>query len=70
MPAAGDWSGDGVMARIDNLFVTQLYREELGGAPFRRLLKDLEHSCRVIAGDDRAGQAWPICPIAIRPLVL
>ena len=46
------------MARIDSLFVTQLYREELGGAPARRLLKDLEHSCRVIADDDRAGQAW------------
>ena len=46
------------MPRIDNLFVTSLYREDLAGAAERRLLKDLEHSCRVIADDDIAGQNW------------
>ncbi len=48
------------MARIDSLFVTSLYREDLGSAPERRLLKELEHACRVIAGDDAAGQAWSV----------
>lgn len=46
------------MARIDSLFVTSLYREELASASERRLLKELEHACRVIANDDAAGQAW------------
>ncbi|MEQ1671918.1 MAG: TIGR02466 family protein [Hyphomicrobium sp.] len=45
------------MSHIESLFVTHLYREELGGGS-RRLLKDLQHSCRVIAGDDGAGQNW------------
>mgnify|MGYP002682729128 CR=1 FL=1 len=48
------------MARIDSLFVTHLYREELRTAPARRLLKELEHSARVIAEDDIAGQNWAI----------
>ena len=48
------------MARIDSLFVTHLYREELRTAPARRLLKELEHSARVIAEDDIAGQKWAI----------
>jgi uncharacterized protein (TIGR02466 family) len=48
------------MPRIDSLFVTQLYREELTAAPVRRLLKDLEHSARVIAAGDIAGQKWAI----------
>lgn len=48
------------MARIDSLFVTQLYREELTAAPARRLLKELEHSARVIAQDDIAGQKWAL----------
>lgn len=46
------------MARIDSLFVTSLYRDELTGPGTRRLLADLEHACRVIADDDAAGQKW------------
>lgn len=46
------------MVRIDNLFVTPLYREELTGAPMRRLLAELEHAARIIATDDNAGIAW------------
>lgn len=46
------------MARIDSLFVTNLYRAELGSSAERRLVKDLEHACRVIADDDLAGQRW------------
>lgn len=48
------------MARIDNHFVTSLYREELGSAAERRLLKELEHSCRIIAEEDVAGQKWSV----------
>lgn len=44
------------MSRIENLFVTKLYRAELAGA--RRLLRDLEHACRTIAEDDAAGRKW------------
>lgn len=46
------------MPRIDTLFVTSLYREDLGSAAERRLLKELEHSCRIIADEDVAGQRW------------
>lgn len=46
------------MARVENLFVTPLYRDELTGAPMRRLLAELEHAVRVIATDDQAGQEW------------
>ena len=46
------------MARIDSLFVTSLYRDELASTSERRLVKELEHSCRVIAEDDVAGQSW------------
>lgn len=48
------------MARIDSLFVTSLYREELTASSDRRLLKELEHACRVIADDDVAGQNWSL----------
>ncbi len=48
------------MARIDSHFVTSLYREDLGGAAERRLLKELEHSCRIIAEEDVAGQRWSV----------
>jgi hypothetical protein len=33
------------------------YREQFSSASDRRLLKELEHACRVISGDDQAGQA-------------
>jgi uncharacterized protein (TIGR02466 family) len=46
------------MPRTNQLFVTSLYRNELSGSGARRLLKDLEHACRVISSDDEAGQRW------------
>ncbi|MGE0742593.1 MAG: TIGR02466 family protein [Hyphomonadaceae bacterium] len=44
------------MAEIDTLFVTKLYRARLDGAD--ALNRDLLKSCRAIAADDSAGQAW------------
>ncbi|WP_135211347.1 TIGR02466 family protein [Vitreimonas flagellata] len=44
------------MAEIKNLFVTKLYRAALEDA--RTLNADLLKSCRAIAADDEAGQAW------------
>jgi uncharacterized protein (TIGR02466 family) len=46
------------MARITHHFVTPVYRDELTNASERRLLRDLEQSCRQIAMDDVAGQRW------------
>ncbi|MBU6373557.1 MAG: hypothetical protein KJS97_12600 [Alphaproteobacteria bacterium] len=43
---------------IEPLFVTQLYRADLSGAEIARLNADLARSCRAIAADDAAGQAW------------
>lgn len=40
---------------LQTLFVTRLYRAEIGG---RRLLADLAATCHGIAGEDRAGQSW------------
>ncbi|MFV0295755.1 MAG: TIGR02466 family protein [Hyphomicrobiaceae bacterium] len=47
------------MAGIENLFVTQVYRAELGrrGAG-QRLNDELKATCLTIAGDDEAGQRW------------
>jgi len=42
------------MADIASLFVTKLYRAAVEGVDVR----DLAKSCRVIAADDAAGQAW------------
>ena len=42
------------MAEIATLFVTKLYRATVEGADVRALAK----SCRSIAADDAAGQAW------------
>ncbi|HEX2590090.1 MAG TPA: TIGR02466 family protein [Rhizomicrobium sp.] len=42
------------MNRIESLFVTNLYRAELG----RRLNADLARTCLAIAAEDRAGQRW------------
>lgn len=44
------------MAEIKTLFVTKLYRAELNEA--RALNADLLKSCRAIAAEDAAGQAW------------
>lgn len=44
------------MADIKTLFVTKLYRAELEDS--RTLNTDLLKSCRAIAADDEAGQAW------------
>lgn len=43
------------MPRIEPLFVSPLYRAELGEP---ELTAALEHACRVIAADDKAGQRW------------
>jgi uncharacterized protein (TIGR02466 family) len=45
------------MASIDTLFVTQLYRAS-AAEPGDAFLRELEASCRAIAGDDTAGQRW------------
>lgn len=44
------------MRSLDSLFVTKLYRAELGEPA--RLNRDLAAAIRAIAADDRAGQAW------------
>lgn len=44
------------MAAIDTLFVTKLYRAALEEAP--ALNAELLKSCRAIAAEDGAGQAW------------
>jgi uncharacterized protein (TIGR02466 family) len=46
------------MASVESLFITKVYRAELGGVRGRRLVSELEAACRSIAADDRAGQAW------------
>jgi uncharacterized protein (TIGR02466 family) len=46
------------MARLQELFVTQIYREELQRGPTSSLLQELGDAAREIAAQDRAGQAW------------
>ncbi len=46
------------MARVEHLFVTQIYKATLRGRGARKLLADLEHACVSIAADDAAGKAW------------
>ncbi|MGE0053221.1 MAG: TIGR02466 family protein [Hyphomicrobium sp.] len=46
------------MPKIASLFVTRIYREELASATGRKLLAELEHSARMVAAGDAAGQAW------------
>jgi len=46
------------MARLQELFVTQIYREELQRGPTSSLLQELGEAAREIAAQDRAGQAW------------
>jgi uncharacterized protein (TIGR02466 family) len=45
-------------ASTDTLFVSKLYRAQLGGAAGKRLVADLERACLSIASEDRAGQGW------------
>ena len=40
---------------IRNLFATPFYEGSLGDPA---LVADLEHSCRTLAHDDRAGRGW------------
>ncbi|MDG1457647.1 MAG: TIGR02466 family protein [Pseudoprimorskyibacter sp.] len=46
------------MSEISPLFVTNLYRAELSEYGPAVDIRDLEHTCLVIAGDDEAGQDW------------
>jgi uncharacterized protein (TIGR02466 family) len=50
--------GAGPMGTIEQVFVTSIYRGELSGPGSRKLLRDLDQACRVLAEDDEAGQAW------------
>ena len=46
------------MARVHELFVTQIYREELQRGAASALLADLRRAAQEISAADRAGQAW------------
>jgi uncharacterized protein (TIGR02466 family) len=46
------------MAKIEQLFITQLYRAELSGASAIRLNSELEQSCLLLASEDAAGKRW------------
>jgi len=46
------------MAKIEQLFVTQLYRAELTGAAAKRLNGELADSCHLLAAEDVAGKRW------------
>lgn len=46
------------MSQIENLFVTQLYRDTVILTDEDHFLSELDLSCRTIAEDDRAGQRW------------
>lgn len=46
------------MARVVELFVTQVYREELALGPSSSLIAELAATAQEIAAEDRAGQAW------------
>jgi uncharacterized protein (TIGR02466 family) len=47
------------MASLETLFVTRIYRADLGrSAAVRRLNDELAATCLTIAADDAAGQAW------------
>ncbi len=46
------------MPSVDHLFATQIYQARPLGTRAKRLNADLERACHVIAGGDRAGQAW------------
>jgi uncharacterized protein (TIGR02466 family) len=46
------------MPRIHELFVTQVYREELQRGATSALIAELGRAAREISAEDRAGQAW------------
>jgi uncharacterized protein (TIGR02466 family) len=46
------------MARVHELFVTQIYREELQRGAASALLGDLRRAAQEISAADRAGQSW------------
>lgn len=46
------------MARVEHLFVTQIYQDKLSGRGARTLLADLERASLSIAEEDTAGKAW------------
>lgn len=46
------------MPTIQRLFATRVYQSEMPPAEAKRLNRDLEATCRQIADDDGAGQAW------------
>ena len=46
------------MAKIEQLFVTQLYRAELSGAAAARLNDELAGGCKYLATGDVAGKRW------------
>jgi uncharacterized protein (TIGR02466 family) len=46
------------MAKIETLFVTQLYRAEIAGKSGAALLEELAQSCLYLAKEDGAGRRW------------
>lgn len=46
------------MARVQELFVTHVYRDDLQGGSSAGLLPELLAAAREIAAADRAGQGW------------
>lgn len=44
------------MPDITKIFVTHIYRHEFGST--HALVSDLEHACRCIGEDDKAGRVW------------
>ena len=46
------------MPRIQELFVTQIYREELQRGATSALIAELGRAAHEISAEDRAGQAW------------
>jgi uncharacterized protein (TIGR02466 family) len=47
-----------VMASIERLFATKIYRAALAGNAARRLNADLAAACKSIAHEDKSGIAW------------
>lgn len=56
--AAGNTAAAGKTAAGELLFATRIHRATLGGPGARRALSELDAACRLIAREDRAGQAW------------
>lgn len=46
------------MAKIEHLFVTQLYRAQMTGLSANRLNVELAEGCKYLAAEDRAGKRW------------